>query len=126
MRAIMFVIACLVVGVAADAMAKTTSFVVTRKTEHKIGEIYGVGGLKFCVWAYRLGTKEASPVSVRRSHNGSSKFLYKIRGKHCWRSKLGAYIVYAAADKVDLKVFFELPAYRGDDTYPIIRRPMPN
>lgn len=102
----------LVAGFVTDAAALTNNFVVTRKTEHKIGEFYGIGGAKFCVWAYKLGTREPSSVSVRRSLNGRSKFLARIRGKHCWKSKAGVYIVYAAADKVDLRVYFEEPGGR--------------
>lgn len=111
MRAVLVVSAFLLAGFVSDAFAKSNNFVVTRHTEHKIGEIYGIGGQRYCVWAYKLGTREPSRVGVRRSHNGNSKFLHKIRGKHCWKSKPGAYIVYAAAGDVNLRVYFEIPGH---------------
>ncbi|WP_104668212.1 hypothetical protein [Ensifer adhaerens] len=116
MRTTLVIAAFLVMGLSSDAVAKTWSFNVTRKTEHKIGEIYGLGGQKFCVWAYQRGTRTYSHVSVRRSLNGHEKFLYRIKGKHCWKSKAGAYIVYGAAGDVDLKVIFEIPG--GEDWRP--------
>ena len=90
----------------AEAASRTLHYNVSKGSVRKLATHVG-SNVRYCVWAKNKRGRQAQ-FYVRRSSNGHVKNLGSHRGRSCWSTGRGVYIVYGGAHRENLKIYIQL------------------